>query len=47
VSPRLWRITLIVEADDEAEVERLAEVVGGPLMWTARQATHRCCSARQ
>jgi hypothetical protein len=42
MATRLWRIALIVETDDEAEVERLADVIGALACDVPSDQDHAC-----
>ena len=42
MAPRLWRIALVVETDDEAEVERLADVIGTLACDIPADQAHAC-----
>ena len=42
MAPRLWKISLIVETDDEAEIERLSEIVGNLACDVPANQDHTC-----
>ena len=42
MAPRLWRIALIVETDDDAEVERVADVIGALVCDIPADQDHDC-----